>query len=60
MLQNQMVKNMPAMQETWVRYLGQEDSPGERNGYPLQYSCLDSPMDRGAWWGTVHGLQSWT
>ena len=29
-------------------------SPGEANGYPLQYSCLESPMDRGAWWATVH------
>ena len=29
-------------------------SPGEGNGYPLQYSCLENPMDRGAWWATVH------
>ena len=29
-------------------------SPGEGNGNPLQYSCLENPMDRGAWWG-VHG-----
>ena len=29
--------------------------PGEGNGSPLQYSCLESPMDRGAWWATVHG-----
>jgi len=29
--------------------------PGEGNGYPLQYSCLENPMDRGAWWATVHG-----
>ena len=28
--------------------------PGERNGYPLQYSCLENSMDRGAWWATVH------
>jgi len=35
-------------------------SPGERNGNPLQYSCLENPMDRGAWWATVHGLQSQT
>ena len=28
--------------------------PGERNGNPLQYSCLENPMDRGAWWATVH------
>ena len=30
-------------------------SPAERNGNPLQYSCLENPMDRGAWWATVHG-----
>ena len=32
-------------------------SPGEGNGHPLQYSCLENPTDRGAWWATVHGLQ---
>ena len=31
-------------------------SPGEGNGNPLQYSCLENPMDRGAWWTTVHGV----
>ena len=31
--------------------------PGVRNGYPLQYSCLEHPMDRGAWWATVHGSE---
>ena len=30
-------------------------SPREENGNPLQYSCLENPMDRGAWWATVHG-----
>ena len=35
-------------------------SLGEGNGYPLQYSCLENPMDRGAWWATVHGSQSRT
>ena len=35
--------------------------PGEGNGTPLQYSCLGNPMDRGAWWATVHGVtNSWT
>ena len=35
--------------------------PGEGNGKPLQYSCLDNPMDGGAWWATVHGVaKSWT
>ena len=96
----QVVKNLPAVQETWVQSLGQEDpwrrewlptpvflpgeahgqrslvaqtvknlpanvgdpgsnpglgtSPGEGNGYPLQYSCLEHSMDRGVWWATVH------
>ena len=35
--------------------------PGEGNGTPLQYSCLENPMDREAWWATVHGItKSWT
>ena len=33
---------------------GWGSSPGEGNGNPLQYSCLENPMDRGAWWATVH------
>ena len=37
------------------------DYNGEGNGTPLQYSCLENPMDRGAWWAAVHGVtQSWT
>ena len=36
--------------------LGWEDSPGGGHGNPLQYSCLGNPMDRGAWWATVHGV----
>ena len=31
-------------------------SPGEENGYPLQHSRLENPMDRGAWWAIVHGI----
>ena len=50
------VKSLPAMQETWVRSLGYEDCPGEGNGNPLQYSCLENPMDGGAWQATVHGV----
>ena len=35
-------------------------SAGEGNGNPFQYSCLENPMDRGAWWATVHGVtNSW-
>ena len=39
---SQLVKNPPAMQETLVRFLGREDSPGEGNDNPLQYSCLEN------------------
>ena len=46
-----MVKNPPAVWETWVRSLGWEDSPGEGKGYPLQYSGLEKPMDC-----IVHGV----
>ena len=45
------VKKPPAMSETqeiWVQSLGWEDSPVGRIGNPLQYSCLENPMDRGA------------
>ena len=35
--------------------------PGEGNGNPLQYSCLENSVDRGAWWATIYGVaQSWT
>ena len=51
-----MVKNMLAIQETRVRSLGWEDSSGEENGNPFQHSCLETPMDREAWWATVHGV----
>ena len=47
-LMPQMVKNLPTVQETQVRSLGQEDSPGEQHGNPLQYSCLENSMGRGA------------
>ena len=40
---------------------GSGRSPGEGNGNPLQYSCLENSMDGGAWWATVHGVaKSWT
>ena len=42
-------KESDSMQETWVRSLGQEDSPGEGDGNPLQYSRLGNPVDREAW-----------
>jgi len=50
------------MGEPQVQFLGWEDPPGEGNGYPLQYSCLENSMNRGAWWATlVHGVaKNWT
>ena len=48
------MKNLPAMQETWVRSLGLGRFPGEGNGNPLQYSCLENTMDRGAWCAILH------
>ena len=35
---------------------GTGKSLGEGNGYSLKYSCLENPMDRGAWWATIHGV----
>ena len=52
----QIVKSLPAVQETRVQSLGREKSPGEGNGNPLQYPCLENPMDGGAWQATVHGV----
>ena len=48
----QMVKNPPAMQETWVRSLSWEDPEKGIASYPLQYSCLENSMGRGALWAT--------
>ena len=45
----QLVKNPPAMRETWVLSLGWEDSPGEGEGYPLQYSGLENSMGYSPW-----------
>ena len=46
------------MQETWVQSLG-ERLPGGGNANPLQYSCQENPMDRGAWQATVHAVSRW-
>ena len=47
--------------EDWGLIPGSGRSPGERNGNPLQYSCLENPMDGEAWWATVHGIaKCWT
>ena len=54
-----MVKNLPAnagdMRDAGL-IPGLGRSPGEGNSKPLQYSCLENPMDRGSWWATVHGI----
>ena len=53
-------KILPAVQETWVQSWSGR-SPGGRHGNTLQYSCLEDPMDRGAWWAIAYGLaKSWT
>ena len=58
------IKNLPARAGN-VRDLGlipgSGRNPGGGHGNPLQYSCLENPMDRGAWRATVHGVtKSWT
>ena len=58
------VKNLPAsagdIRDT-SSTPGSGRSPGGGHGNPLQYSCLENPMDRGAWWATVHGVtKRWT
>ena len=57
-----MVKNMSAtMQETQVLIPGWGRSSGEEDGNPLQYSCLENPVDRGAWQVAVQGVaKGWT
>ena len=50
------VKNPPANAGDSGSIPGMGRSPGEGNGNPLQDSCLGNPMDRGAWWATVHGV----
>ena len=56
-----MVKNPPANAGDPGSVPGWGSSTGERNGTPLQYSCLENPVDRGAWWAAVHRVaKSWT
>ena len=61
-LVTQMIKNLPAAQETRIRSSGWGRSPGGGHGNPLQYSCLKNPMDRGAQWLQSMGLKrvGWT
>ena len=56
-----MAKNLPANAGDGDLIPGLGRSPGGGNGDPLQYSCLGNPMNRGAWWVTVHWVaKSWT
>ena len=48
------VKNLPANAGDAGPIPGLGRSPGGENGNPLQYSCLENPMDKGVWWATVH------
>ena len=50
------VKILPANAGDVGSIRGSGRPPGEGNGSPLQYSCLENPMKRGAWWGIVHGV----
>ena len=52
----QIVKNLPANAGEPGSISGSGRFPGEGNNYPLQYSCLENPMDRGAWQATVPGV----
>ena len=51
-----MAKNPPTSAGDMGSIPGSGRSPGKGNGNPLQYSCLEYPMDRGAWWASVHGV----
>ena len=48
--------NELALRTRWLKYWSFSFSHGGGHGNPLQYSCLDNPTDRGAWWTTVHGV----
>ena len=51
-----MVKNLPANVGVVGLIPGSARYPGKENGNPLQYSCLENPVDRGPWGATVHGV----
>ena len=51
-----MAKNLPANAGNEGSVPGSGRSPGERSGNALQHSCLENPLNRGAWWATVHGV----
>ena len=51
-----MVKNLPANAGDTGSIPGLGRLPGEENGNPLQYSCLENSMERGIWWAIAHGV----
>ena len=51
-----MIKNLPANAGDAGSVPGSERPPGEGNGNPVQYACLENPMDRGDWQATIHGV----
>ena len=55
-LMTQTVKNLLAVLETQIRFLDWDDPLENGMAYPLQYSYLENPMDRGAWQAAVHGV----
>ena len=56
-----MVKRLPAMQETWVQSLGQEDPLEKEMGTHSSILAMENSMDRGAWWAIAHGVsKKWT
>ena len=50
------IYSLDLFKDYYMFFSGSGRSPGEGNGYPLQYSCLESSMDRGTWQATVHGV----
>ena len=54
------IKNLPANAGDAGSIPGSGRSPGEGNGNPLQYFCLENPLGGGAWWATVHGVADTT
>ena len=60
-LVTQRVKSLPATWETWIQFLGQEDPLKKEMATHSSIVAWRIPMDRGAWWATVHGIaESWT
>ena len=51
-----MIKNLPANAQDVSLITKSGRTPGEGRGDPFEYSCWNDPMDRGAWWATVHGV----